>query len=134
MKFGFVDEHRDVWPVRMICRALGLSVSGYYAWRIRTESRRAADDRALLEEIRRIHADSDGIYGVPRVHTTLRGRGQRIGRSRIARLMRLAGLRGVAALPRRTRTTDSRHAYPIAPNRLGRNFVAAAPARSGSPI
>jgi len=57
----------------------------------------------------------------------LRRRGRRIGRSRIERLMRQAGLRGLVALPRRTRTTDSRHAYPIAPNRLGRNFVANRP-------
>ncbi len=113
--------------MRVLCRALGLSVSGYYAWRLRAESRRAADNRSLLEEIRRIHADSNGTYGAPRVHATLHRRGRRIGRSRIARLMRLAGLRGVAALPRRTRTTDSRHAYPIAPNRLGRNFVASHP-------
>lgn len=58
MKFGFVDEHRGLWPVRMICAAVGLSVSGYYAWRARTESRRAVANRALLEDIRRIHAES----------------------------------------------------------------------------
>ena len=110
-----------------MCTALGLSVSGYYAWRARAESRRAAANRALLEDIRRIHADSSGTYGSPRVHAVLRRRGRRIGRSRIERLMRHAGLRGLAALPRRTRTTDSRHSYPIAPNRLGRNFVAGRP-------
>jgi putative transposase len=127
MKFGFVDEHRCRWPVRVMCATLDLSVSGYYAWRARAESRRAADNRALLEEIRRIHADSSGTYGSPRVNATLRRRGRRIGRSRIERLMRRAGLRGLAALPRRVRTTDSRHTYPIAPNRLGRNFVASRP-------
>ena len=57
MKFGFVDEHRGVWPVRMMCRVLGLSASGYYAWRLRPESRRAAANRALTEDIRLIHAD-----------------------------------------------------------------------------
>jgi len=127
MKFGFVDEHRRLWPIRVMCTALGLSVSGYYAWRARAESRRAAANRALIEDIRRIHADSSGTYGSPRVHAVLRRRGRRIGRSRIERLMRHAGLRGLAALPRRTRTTDSRHSYPIAPNRLGRNFVAGRP-------
>jgi len=127
MKFGFVDEHRRRWPVRMMCATLELSVSGYYAWRARPQSRRAVDNRALLEEIRRVHADSSGIYGSPRVHATLRRRGRRVGRSRIERLMRQAGLRGLAALPRRVRTTDSRHTYPIAPNRLGRNFVARRP-------
>ena len=135
MKFGFVDEHRGLWPVRMICAAVGLSVSGYYAWRARTESRRAVANRALLEDIRWIHAESSGTYGSPRVHAALRHRGRRIGRSRIERLMRHAGLRGLAALPRRTRTTDSRHTYPIAPNRLGRKKTSlrADPARSGSP-
>lgn len=127
MKFGFVDEHRQVWPVRMMCAVLGLSASGYYAWRGRPESQRSAADRALTEDIRLIHAESSGCYGSPRVHATLRRDGRRVGRSRVERLMRSAGLRGLAALPRRARTTNSRHGYPIAPNRLARNVQAAAP-------
>ena len=127
MKFGFVDEHREVWPVRMMCSVLGLSASGYYAWRDRPESPRAAANRALLDDIRLIHAESSGTYGSPRVQAVLRGHGRRVGRTRIERLMRRAGIRGLAAQPRRTRTTDSRHGYPIAPNRLGRNFAAARP-------
>jgi transposase InsO family protein len=127
MKFGFVDEHRNVWPVRVMCAALDLSASGYYAWRSRPESRRSCNNRALLEDIRLIHDESSGTYGSPRVHAALRSHGRRIGRCRIERLMRHAGLRGLAALPRRTRTTDSRHTYPIAPNRLCRNFVAGRP-------
>ena len=125
MKFGFVDEHRNIWPVRVMCAALGLSVSGFYAWRSRPESQRACDNRMLLEEVRQIHADSSGTYGSPRVHAALRRRGRRVGRCRVERLMRHAGLRGLAALPRRTRTTDSRHDYPVAPNRLARNFATA---------
>ena len=127
MKFGFVDEHRKVWPVRVMCAVLGLSPSGYYAWRIRPQSRREAGNQALLEDIRLIHDQNSGTYGSPRVHAVLRGHGRRVGRSRIERLMRRAGIRGLAALPRRARTTDSRHGYPIAPNRLGRNFTAQAP-------
>lgn len=127
MTFGFVDEHRGVRPVRMMCRVLGMSPSGYYAWRCRPESRRAREDRDLTAEIRDVHADSGGVYGAPRVHATLRALGRRIGRHRVARLMRVGGLRGLAALRRRVRTTDSRHSYPIAPNRLGRNFTAAVP-------
>lgn len=110
-----------------MCAVLGLSASGYYAWRARPESRRAAANRALLDDIRLIHAESSGTYGSPRVYAVLCGHGRKIGRSRIERLMRCAGLRGLAALPRRTRTTDSRHGYPIAPNRLGRNFTTQAP-------
>ncbi len=56
MRFGFVDEHRLVWPVRVMCRVLGLSTSGYYAWRDRPESPRAAANRALLDDIAEIHA------------------------------------------------------------------------------
>jgi transposase InsO family protein len=127
MIFGFVDEHRGVWPVRMMCRVLGVSASGYYAWRTRPESRRSREDRGLLAEIRDIHADSGGVYGSPRIHVMLRSLGRAIGRNRVARLMRAGGLRGLAALPRRVRTTDSRHSYPIVPNRIGRSFTASAP-------
>lgn len=105
MRFGFVNEHRGAWPVRMMCRVLGLSASGYYAWRVRPESRRATANRALTEDIRLIHAESCGTYGSPRVHAVLRGHRRRIGRARVERLMRRAGWRGLAALPRRTRAT-----------------------------
>jgi putative transposase len=127
VKYRFVDEHRVVWPVRVMCRVLGVSASGYYAWRTRGESPRAKANHVLLGTIRAIHAESGGAYGAPRVHAVLRSHGRRIGRHRIARLMRGAGLRGLAAIPRRVRTTDSRHDHPIAPNRLRRNFAATAP-------
>ena len=61
MKFGFVDEHRHLWPVRVMCTVLGLSVSGYYAWRSRVEGPRAAANRLLLEDIRRIHGESGSM-------------------------------------------------------------------------
>lgn len=112
-----------------MCNILGLSASGYYAWRERPESPRAAANRALLEEIRVIHATSSGTYGSPRAHAVLRAHGRRIGHVRIEKLMRRAGIRGLAALPRRTRTTDSRHDDPIAPNLLGRNFTTTQPNR-----
>lgn len=127
MKFGLVDEHRAVWPVRVMCAALGLSASGYYAWRARPESLRAQTNRALTDDIRLIHAESGGTYGAPRIHAVLIGHGRRVGRSRIERLIRRVGIRGLAAVPRRTRTTDSCHSYPIAPNRLARNFMTQAP-------
>lgn len=126
MKFSFLQQHRKTWPVRLICSVLGISASGFYAWVNRAESKRARANRELLEDIRRIHNNSSGTYGSPRVHAALRRNGQNVGRSRIELLMRSAGLRGLAALPRRARTTDSRHNYPIAPNRLARNFTATA--------
>jgi transposase InsO family protein len=127
MKFNFVQQHRGTWPIRMMCSVLGISSSGYYAWACRRESKRTAANRQLLEDIRRIHIASSGTYGSPRVHAVLHRRGQHVGRSRIEALMRRAGIFGLAALPRRTRTTDSRHSYPIAPNLLARNFTAQAP-------
>jgi transposase InsO family protein len=111
-----------------MCELLGVSRGGYYAWAGRAESARAADDRTLAAEIRAAYEASRGRYGSPRVHAELRARGRRIGRKRVARLMRGMGL---AARRRRRfrRTTDSRHAFPIAPNLLERNFTAEAPDR-----
>lgn len=135
MSFGFVptgrlqamDEHLHLWPVRAICAALGISASEYYAWRRRPESRRSIENRALLNEIHQAHIESGRCYGAPRIHAALRAAGRQIGRHRIARLMRFAGLRGLAAIPPRGRTTDRRHDDPISPNRLRRNFTATAP-------
>lgn len=127
MKFSFIQENSPTWPVRVMCAVLGRSASGYYAWRNRAESKRTTANRQLLEEIRRIHLESSGTYGSPRIHAVLRRAAQPVGRSRVETLMRCAGIRGLAALPRRARTTDSRHNYPIAPNRLPRNFTAEKP-------
>ena len=124
----FIYDHVADFPVQVMCEVLGVSRGGYYAWAGRTESARATDDRALAAEIRAAHEASRSRYGSPRVHAELRARGRRVGRKRVARLMRGMGL---AARRRRRfrRTTDSRHAFPIAPNLLERNFTAAAPDR-----
>ena len=122
MKFVFVQKHSSRWPVRLICTVLGVSASGYYAWRKRVESRRAASNRHLLHDIRQIHLESSCTYGSPRVHAALHRAGKLVGQNRVAQLMRRAGLCGLAALPRRARTTNSRHDLPIAPNLLAQNF------------
>ncbi len=124
----FIHDHVADFPVQVMCEVLGVSRGGYYAWASRAESARAADDRTLAAEIRAAYEASRGRYGSPRVHAELRARGRRIGRKRVARLMRGMGL---AARRRRRfrRTTDSRHAFPIAPNLLERNFTAEAPDR-----
>lgn len=124
MRFGHIDRHRGCWPVRAMCRVFGVSVAGYYAWRSRSDSKRAVEDRALLADIRQAHADSGGRYGSPRVHAALRAHGRQIGRGRVERLMRRHGVRGFIAKRRRVQTTDSRHAFPIAPNLLDRQFSA----------
>ena len=88
MRFRFIDEHRHTFPVRVMCEVLEVSPAGYYAWLGRPErSGRAAADRELLGEIRRIHAGSRGRYGSPRVHAALRAEGVRAGRHRVAGLM-----------------------------------------------
>lgn len=124
----FIKANVADFPVAVLCEVLGVSRSGYYGWASRAESARAAADRSLAAEIRAAHAASRGRYGSPRVHAELRAHGLRIGRKRVARLMRGMGL--TARRKRRfRRTTDSQHAFPIAPNLLGRNFTAAAPDR-----
>ena len=105
----------------MMCSALGVSPSGYYAWRSRPESRRAAYDRELTRVIRRLHAESDGTYGSPRLHLDLQAEGYRCGRAKVARLMRLAGLKGCPK--RRFRVTRRRGTAPAA-NLLDQDFSA----------
>ena len=126
MRFRFIEDHRAVFVVRVMCAVLEVSASGYYAWRSRPESARARSNRALVDDIRRVHADSRRRYGSPRVHATLQAEGSPAGRNRVARLMRRHGIR--ARCRRRFRTTtDSNHALPLAPNLLARQFTAAAP-------
>ena len=82
------------FKVRTLCRVLGVSASGYYAWRERPPSARRLADAVVTEQIRTIHRDSDATYGMPRVRAELIEQGQTISRKRVARLMRQAGLRG----------------------------------------
>ena len=72
MRYLCIDRRRKQYPVRMMCRVLKVSKSGYYAWRVRPESQRAKTDRELTGVIRRIHIDSDGVYGAPKVTAELK--------------------------------------------------------------
>lgn len=126
MKFELMDAQKALFPVKFMCEQLGVSRSGYYAWQRRPESARQASDRALAEDVARVHQESRRTYGSPRVHAELRTRGQRVSRKRVVRLMRAQGL----AARRRRRyvtTTDSRHRQPVAPNVLARDFSPAQP-------
>lgn len=127
MKFRLIEDQRDTFKVRAMCDALGVSPSGYYAWRGRPESHRKADNRALLAEIRRVHAAHRGRYGAPRVHAALRAEGHTASRSRAERLMRHHGIRPRMRRQLRVRTTDSRHDVPVAPDLLEQTFVATRP-------
>jgi putative transposase len=109
------------YPIEVLCEVLDVSRSGYYAWKTRPRSARAQQDAQLSKEISAAHARSRRTYGSPRIHADLRARGVRIGRKRIARLMREENL--IARRKRRfRRTTDSNHSQPIAPNVLDRQF------------
>lgn len=110
-----------------MCRALGVSESGYHAWRRRPPSKRATEDSALIDSIRSIHTTSDGTYGAPRIREELADDHQiHVGRKRVARLMRLAGLRGVSRRNFYTTTVRDEHAQP-APDLVERDFEAAGP-------
>ena len=87
-----------------MCRLLGVSTSGYYAWRRRGPSRRARENETLSRRIAAIHAQSRGTYGARRVHAELRAQGVRVSRQRVARLMRAGGRQGVTRRRRRCTT------------------------------
>ena len=127
MKFRLIEDQRETFPVRAMCDMLGVSPAGYYAWRSRPENHRKAVNRALLAEIRRVHAAHRGRYGAPRVHAALRAEGHKASRSRVERLMHHHGIRARTPRRFRVRTTDSHHDLPIAPNRLDQKFAAERP-------
>ena len=128
MRFRFIEDHRDEHPVRLMCRVLKVSPSGYHAWRSRPESARSAANRQVLADLRRRHARHRGRYGSPRLHAAPRAEGGTARRGRIERRRRRYDLRGVAArrfLP--VATDHRRHGLPVAPDLLGRDFQAPGP-------
>jgi putative transposase len=121
-----VTAHQEEHRVATVCRVLGVSASGYYAWQSRPLSVRAQADRALLEEIRGIHERSRGTYGAPRIQAELAAQGTPVGRKRIARLLQAAGLAGVSRRPFVTTTRRDPTARP-APDLVQRRFAVAGP-------
>ena len=108
----------DRHPIVELCRAFGVSRSGYYRWRAAQPTARAREDARLIVELKTVHAQSRRTYGRPRLHAALRQRGERTSAKRIARLMRACGLRGVRRGGYRPRTTESRHRLISSPNLL----------------
>ena len=119
-------DHQAVFPVATMCRVLGVSPSGFYAWRERALSARAVRDVHLTAQIAASHARSDGTYGAPRVLEDLREAGERVGRKRVARLMRAAGFVGVSRR-RGVRTTRRGPEATAAADLVRRDFTATAP-------
>lgn len=111
------------FPVEKMCRVFKVSKSGFYDSCHRIASARDKENRHLLFEIRRIHEQSKGSYGSPRITDELRSRGFKVSRPRVARLMKQAGIRAVHAR-KFVVTTDSKHTYPVVENKLNRNFSA----------
>jgi putative transposase len=129
VKFAFISEEKVAFPVAALCRLLAVSPSGFYAAQGRPRSPHAGRDDKLAEQVMKAHTASKCRYGSPRVHAELKAAGERVGRKRVARLMREKRL--VARMRRRFRTTtDSKHDFPIAPNVLDRDFTASAPDRA----
>jgi transposase InsO family protein len=126
MKFHFIAEKANEYPVKRLCQVLGVDESSYYKWRKRLPSKHQLQDEALVEQIQEIYEDNWQTYGSPRIHVELRDRGLRCSRKRVARLMREQGL-CVKSKRRRVVTTDSRHSDPLAPNLLKQQFEAAEP-------
>ena len=120
-----MSAHQADFPIATMCRVLGVSTSGYYAWSSRASSARDRSNKALIERISAIHTASHGTYGSPRIHAELAASGSSASRKRVARLMKAAHLQGVSR--RRFVTTTVRDGGRPAPDLVDRNFVATAP-------
>ena len=128
MRFAFVKEHRCRWPVAVQCDVLEVSRGGFYDWLRRPAGGKRATRRAeLAGQIRAVHADSDGIYGSPRVARELKARGMSVCENTVARVMKEHQIRSKVVRRFRVRTTDSAHTHPVAQNLLKRDFGAAKP-------
>jgi len=127
VKYAWIQKHGRFWPVRAMCQALQVSVSGLRAWQGGGKRyRERLTDVQLLVLIRAIHAQFKEAYGSPRIYEELRDRGHRVGKARVERLMRSHAIRG-RHKRRWKATTDSRHDLPVAPNLVARDFAPARP-------
>jgi putative transposase len=120
--FEVIAAEEANFPIKLMCKLLEVARSGYYAWKERVPSERAKENEVLAKEIEDIHGGSRKTYGSPRVLEELRARGRKIGRKRVARIMREKGIYGRRKRKFR-KTTDSNHKHPVADNVLDRNFT-----------
>jgi len=126
MRFQFIEDHRDEFPVKLMCKVLEVSTSGYYAWRGRPPSKREMANRALTAKIKEEFKKSGETYGSPRIYQVMRKLGLMCSKNRVARLMRVEGLRAKQSR-RRKSTTRRNKADRAAPNILKRDFSTSAP-------
>ena len=128
--FRFIEAEKANHAIATMCRVLRVSRSGYYAWAARPPAARTVENAALVEEIRRVHAESDGTYGSRRVHAQLRREGHEVNLKRVERLMRVEGVQGAYVPPKRRRTGDGVlgvDGVRIWPDLVGRDFQPDAP-------
>ena len=128
MKYRFIDHYRSQFGVERMCQLFVISRSGFYRWSQGAESRRAAENRLLLENILRVYRAAKGRYGSPRITAQLREQGQSCSRARVARLMRKHSIRARTGKKFKV-TTNARHKYPVAKNLLNQQFQSDAPNR-----
>ena len=132
-RYAFIDREKAHHDVAVLCRLLKVSRSGFYAWLSRPPSARAVADEVLTTQIRTAFDDNRQVYGAPRIHAELAEAGVRVGRKRVARLMRQVGIVGCHRRKRPFSTTRSDPKAEAAPDRVDRRFVATAPNQLGSP-
>jgi putative transposase len=133
MKYAHIHRSRPLWPVRLQCKVLEVSFTGYHQHHLRRKKlccRRHLSDEALLVHICAIHAELRGAYGWPRMWRELRRRGVRVGKERVRVVMRQHGIQARGKRRFRVTTTDSKHALPIRSNLLDRNFRVERPNRA----
>jgi transposase InsO family protein len=126
MKFAFIAAEKARFPLTLLCTTLDVSRAGFYAWCGRPIAPRRRAEQHFAVHVAAAHRASRGRYGSPRVYRELRAQGHAVGRHRVARLMRVQGLRARRP-PRYRRTTDSGHRGPVAANVLARQFAATRP-------
>jgi putative transposase len=126
-RYRFIDAEKASFPLTLLCRTVRVARAGYYAWRKQVPAPRAVADAALTMQIQSLHRESRATYGAPRIHASLLAGGCRVGRKRVARLMRCAGLRGCGQRRPLPRTAITDPAAPVAPNHVARHFVANRP-------
>jgi putative transposase len=126
MKYQFINQHKQEFPVVVMCRVLDVSESGYYAWLKRPICQHHREDAHIAQKIRQVFEGHQGRYGSPRLHHELREEGISCSRKRIARLMREEEL-SARRKRRRVLTTKRDETHPVAPNVLNREFTATSP-------
>ncbi len=127
MRYAAIERWQSEFPVSRLCGVMQVSESGYYAWVKRSPTPHQQANQQLEQTIRQVWQRYRGIYGAPRIHAELQAAGLRVGHNRVARLMRLAGLRRKTARRRQPRTTQVDATQPVAPNSLARQLTVARP-------